>query len=737
MPSGAGLPVGATGAGSGYGTASRSDGADSSFGASWQSALSSAGLRGSNGSATPVSGATGLANQNANLNTVQSARSVTTGDQSPSAPATIASDLPANTKTVQTVSDSKNQFAAGVKQQAPLPLAVAAGANQQAETLAELAKAHSAKAGSQKTTGSGQKISEKDSSTSKTGSGSSALTSAATGTDVTTQPTVDASTPLYMTSPIHAPVHIPVVEQSSPSETDKSSATTAELLSSDTTATGSTFGTTLSGSWSASGVTPQSSPGLRSTASPRIGTFDPTGSDGDTVNSAGIGQGTLHGSPIASTPEFLPTDGTSSGSAQLGTSTKGETAGETAVANAVQPTVPVSQTTFKSVADNLDGAALVSGVSAASSTSAAKNADLAGAASTQHTAGVTATGKTRTAQPASVQPASIQPASVASASASRTSIAAESAFEPTGENTVKVSTATTSLKPVDDVASKQSVQSVAGQQQASSADEALGGTAGATTAQVAAHSVAQAADTNATSSSSKSDSNRKSTSSSTTSVSGVGTGPASAAATEDVHHLSSVNLQNAGTDSTGVARDMAGMRSEQLVSHGASADGSARSGNSTAQETFAALDSSGSQVPTQWVQTGTRHAEAGYQDPNLGWVGVRAEVSGGSVHASIVPSSAGAAEALSQHMSGLNNYLSENHSSVSSLTMTSPDGQGSLGAGTQSFNQGNSPADSSSQRETASADSARIADAGNESASQENYAYSSANAEGRLVSLVA
>jgi flagellar hook-length control protein FliK len=70
-----------------------------------------------------------------------------------------------------------------------------------------------------------------------------------------------------------------------------------------------------------------------------------------------------------------------------------------------------------------------------------------------------------------------------------------------------------------------------------------------------------------------------------------------------------------------------------------------------------------------WIHAGSHTAEAGYQDPSLGWVGVRAEVSAGSIHASLVPGSADAAQVLSSHMAGLNNYLAEQHTPVATLTM--------------------------------------------------------------------
>jgi hypothetical protein len=44
-----------------------------------------------------------------------------------------------------------------------------------------------------------------------------------------------------------------------------------------------------------------------------------------------------------------------------------------------------------------------------------------------------------------------------------------------------------------------------------------------------------------------------------------------------------------------------------------------------ASDTFSALDIAGSMPASTWLHAGVRHAEAGYLDPSLGWVGVRAE----------------------------------------------------------------------------------------------------------------
>ncbi len=89
-------------------------------------------------------------------------------------------------------------------------------------------------------------------------------------------------------------------------------------------------------------------------------------------------------------------------------------------------------------------------------------------------------------------------------------------------------------------------------------------------------------------------------------------------------------------------------------------------------ETFFALDRGTAVGTPNWIHAGGRQAEAGFEDPALGWVGVRADLISGSIHATVVPSSAEAAQALSGHLAGLSAHLEESHSPVSTLTMASP-----------------------------------------------------------------
>ncbi len=94
---------------------------------------------------------------------------------------------------------------------------------------------------------------------------------------------------------------------------------------------------------------------------------------------------------------------------------------------------------------------------------------------------------------------------------------------------------------------------------------------------------------------------------------------------------------------------------------------------STAHDPFAELDAHGTEPAATWLQAGTHHAEAGYLDPSLGWVGVRAQSSGSALHAAILPGSGEAAQTLGGHLTALNSFMSEHHGRSSTVTLASPD----------------------------------------------------------------
>jgi hypothetical protein len=90
------------------------------------------------------------------------------------------------------------------------------------------------------------------------------------------------------------------------------------------------------------------------------------------------------------------------------------------------------------------------------------------------------------------------------------------------------------------------------------------------------------------------------------------------------------------------------------------------------EDPFAVIDTDRSSGAPTWIHAGLRHAEAGFLDPALGWVGVRADASGSGIHAAVVPGSPEAAEALGGHISGLSAYIAEHHGHSATVTLASP-----------------------------------------------------------------
>jgi hypothetical protein len=149
-----------------------------------------------------------------------------------------------------------------------------------------------------------------------------------------------------------------------------------------------------------------------------------------------------------------------------------------------------------------------------------------------------------------------------------------------------------------------------------------------------------------------------------------------------------VATQTAGTalDAAALAHDPNGAHGAMNTVHGNAGSATSSAAASTAHETFAALDADTTTGTTTWIHAGAQRAEAGFQDPSLGWVGVRAELGGGGVHAALVPGSADAAQTLGGHLAGLNSYLNEQHTPVATLTMAASADRGSdsgVGQGTQ------------------------------------------------------
>ncbi len=93
-------------------------------------------------------------------------------------------------------------------------------------------------------------------------------------------------------------------------------------------------------------------------------------------------------------------------------------------------------------------------------------------------------------------------------------------------------------------------------------------------------------------------------------------------------------------------------------------------------DTFSALDGASSSMQPTWIHAGAHQAEAGFEDPALGWVSVRAGVNAGGISATVVAGSADATEALGAHMAGLHDYLAEQHSPVETLTLGTVENSG-------------------------------------------------------------
>ncbi|MFP5209816.1 MAG: hypothetical protein ACLGRW_11060 [Acidobacteriota bacterium] len=143
-----------------------------------------------------------------------------------------------------------------------------------------------------------------------------------------------------------------------------------------------------------------------------------------------------------------------------------------------------------------------------------------------------------------------------------------------------------------------------------------------------------------------------------------------------------------GTDASSVlARDPAAARGTIEIADGGSAGTSSTDGIS-ARAAFSALDADTGMAARNWIHASGHHAEAGFQDPALGWIGVRAEMSGGNVHASLVPGSAAAAQVLGGQIEGLHSYLAEHHAPVANITLAAPEGHGAGRSAGQGANQG-------------------------------------------------
>ncbi len=94
------------------------------------------------------------------------------------------------------------------------------------------------------------------------------------------------------------------------------------------------------------------------------------------------------------------------------------------------------------------------------------------------------------------------------------------------------------------------------------------------------------------------------------------------------------------------------------------------------REPFAVLDGATAGPQTTWIHAGAHHAEAGYLDPSLGWVTVRADGIAGGMHAALVPGSPEAASVLSNQLAGLNAFMADHQGHNATVTLASPESGG-------------------------------------------------------------
>ena len=164
-------------------------------------------------------------------------------------------------------------------------------------------------------------------------------------------------------------------------------------------------------------------------------------------------------------------------------------------------------------------------------------------------------------------------------------------------------------------------------------------------------------------------------------------------------HATASTVSEPGSDAFSLARAPSSVQAANGTAGGVGESPAAAQGTSTTHQTFTTLDNIDDRTALNWVHAGARHAEAGFEDPTLGWIGVRADQSGGGVHAIVVPTTAEAAQTLGSQMAGLNAHLAESHTPLASLSLGSTEGrEGGTGAG-QGFNQsaGQNQAQSNSQ----------------------------------------
>ncbi len=125
-----------------------------------------------------------------------------------------------------------------------------------------------------------------------------------------------------------------------------------------------------------------------------------------------------------------------------------------------------------------------------------------------------------------------------------------------------------------------------------------------------------------------------------------------------------------------------------------------------AHEAFAAMDAGTNDGSAKWIIADSHRAEAGFQDPALGWISVRAQAGPVGIHATVLPSSETAAEVLSGHLAGLNAHIANRYEHMNAVTVSVP-GTGWNGAGRET-SQGNHRGSSQNDRQQAQENSAAL-----------------------------
>ena len=162
-------------------------------------------------------------------------------------------------------------------------------------------------------------------------------------------------------------------------------------------------------------------------------------------------------------------------------------------------------------------------------------------------------------------------------------------------------------------------------------------------------------------------------------------------AAQQENHLLGGHAGNSALDGSTLSRDLAGAPGAGNTSGNMAGTAPGAAAGVGGRETFAALDAGTTTGTPTWIHAGAQRAEAGFQDPALGWIGVRADGSGGGIHAALVPGSADAAQALGGLLAGLNAYLAEQHTPVESLTLAAPESRSAEAGTDQSASQGMHP----------------------------------------------